>query len=724
MNRFSNSQACKDFRRENLNNQNSAIGSSNMNAGDFLRRSRNNLDKDHVQIIPYFKDEKKLSKRNDPCERKKNSPLWKNNKYEELEISIERKIECGLPKKSGQSSVKFIYDLSRAIVMAIKKFNGRLAYERELKNYNIVLEKLPQFTTKLISSDEKNLTLISEKGFFDLNDFLTICIKNNFINGKEEIESFISQLLYGMIKMIEKLDKNGILHSDIKHRNIMLNYNFSDKMNSIKIKLIDWGLSISFDPNKINNEDNLNRNGSTEIYSNIFLSKLKNKGAILANDYWCLGNTILEVIEKFYGWEDLKCQYFKDFDESKISKLRGKISQELIAKLDILLSSDVLSKIPDLIQQNNLYEEKLEYSINIKNLNVFINEIIELNPLFDNFNDSTSEKMYQKAFLFLNVKPASEKIRTAGKMLLLKCLMMENISRQCTSKCLYNLGLIYFFLMRKYHLSLKILKFPHYFSVMFPEDFSNGELLKNLHTFVGRIEEYDIPSLFKNFALSALKIQNQITKKDSEHQAKFYDCVSLAFEMESDYKNAYKYQKKHASIWEESRLLAGTDTDWKFHGDIEYSFGQLLKYACFINLEEKELKYVKNIFNSLDMMKETQDLWKIQLQVYQTIFCLTKGSEEKKQEGFLNAQNLFKLLNDKNENETFKSHPYLYSIGDLLEKIYESKFFDKNPFLKDHIRKTKLFSFISFEIDKDFFEESKRVYEKLKETIPELWISP
>ena len=106
MNSFSNSQACKDFRRENLNNQNSAIGSSNMNAGDFLRRSRNNLDKDHVQIIPYFKDEKKLSKRNDPCERKKNSPLWKNNKYEELEISIERKIECGPPKKSG-NIIKF-----------------------------------------------------------------------------------------------------------------------------------------------------------------------------------------------------------------------------------------------------------------------------------------------------------------------------------------------------------------------------------------------------------------------------------------------------------------------------------------------------------------------------------------------------------------------------------------------------------------------------------------
>ena len=99
MNNFSNSQACKDFRRENLDDQNSATGFFNPYSEEFLKRSRSH-DKSHIQSIPDLTEEKKLTQRSD------SPPLWKNNKYEKLEISIERKIECGPPKKSG-NIIKF-----------------------------------------------------------------------------------------------------------------------------------------------------------------------------------------------------------------------------------------------------------------------------------------------------------------------------------------------------------------------------------------------------------------------------------------------------------------------------------------------------------------------------------------------------------------------------------------------------------------------------------------
>ena len=246
---------------------------------------------------------------------------------------------------------------------------------------------------------------------------------------------------------------------------------------------------------------------------------------------------------------------------------------------------------------------------------------------------------------------------------------------------------------------------------MFPEDFKSGEILKKIEIFFDEISKSNTFEMFKDFAIIALKIQKKIIDKDPEAQARYYDLVSLAFELEGNYKEAYFYQKDHLLIWHRSEMGAINKKKWKFKEDIDYSMAQILKFACLIKLEGEEDKLVRKC---LESKGESNTNWIMQLKVFQSIFLLKNENEEEKQEGFSKAEELLKELNIKIESIKVQGHPYFFNIVDILENIFQSKFCDQE-FINRNIRQKPLFSFLNFEMENGkFLEECHKVYAIIK----------
>ena len=426
----------------------------------------------------------------------------KDNKMEELEKAMERTIKCEKTIMSGQAVLKFEYYVSKAMIVAIKKFFSKKAYQRELANYNKLLNVLPQLVTKLISSDDKNLILISEKGFCTLRKFLFFYIQQKVKNAGSKVVRLIRQLAYVMLNIINSFNLNGIMHCDIKPDNIILNYKYIVGEKFLILKMIDLGYSINFNSAKTKNNDYMKQDGSTMGYTNESLLNLQTKEAILAAEFWCLGNIILEIIEIFLKKENLKSRNSDHYNDEIRPKIVKEIPESIIFLLDTLFSKNVLLEIDKIIKRikndlekkdgllnSTLYNPEHGYLIEIENLNNFIDEIYELNPLFQNFPEKTTEDLYKKAFFYTKVKPNSEKKIKEGKMIFLKCLeTMKDVSNECGSKCLFHLGNYFHQSLRKYQFCNKMIKNYSSFSKCFPNDFQNEKIKINFENFVKRIK--------------------------------------------------------------------------------------------------------------------------------------------------------------------------------------------------------------------------------------------
>ena len=218
----------------------------------------------------------------------------------------------------------------------------------------------------------------------------------------------------------------------------------------------------------------------------------------------------------------------------------------------------------------------------------------------------------------------------------------------------------------------------------------------------------------KNLALLALKIQNQIEPEKSVIKARYVDLVSLAFEYDGKYEEAFSYQKLHRSIW----FCSFEANNLKFPGDIDYSNGQLLKYARFVQLNEEDLKFIKKLINEMDLKKEPENVWTKHFKVYGSLFLLKNGTKEEKINRYLMAQLLVTNLISSIEEKKFLSHPDLYDLVELFDGIfcYELEFpnYD-NSSITNNIRSKLLFSLLNFkDDDEDFLNECKKVYEKVK----------
>ena len=652
--------------------------------------------------------------------------FWEDDEREKTEKEMERTVVCEKQLSSGQSELKFEYYVSKSMKVARKKFHLKKYYQRELKNYKILDKKLPHLVAKLISSDDVNWILESEKGFCDLKDFLVFYI-NKKITNVSQVERLIIQLTYGIINIIKSFNLNGILHGDIKPGNIILNYKPVVGEDSLILKMIDLGMSINFHYATTEDSDYMKSCGYTEAYTNKSLLERETKGANLAAEFWCLGNIILEIIEIFTKIKGLKCQNFKRFKEDIRPKIVKKISKEIIDLLDILFSEEVLSKIDnhldflknqlDKIKDLNLYDAENGYLINIPNLNEFIDEIYELNPLLQNLSESTVEDAYKKAFLYTKVKPNSQKNVNEDKMIFLKCLTMKDISEKHISKCLFHLGNFFHQSMRKYQLCSTILRNYDTFSQMFPKDFRLSRTKCSLQNFVKIIENNGTIELLKNLAFAALKIQNQILPKESVIKARYFDLVSLSWEYGRNYKEAFFFQKKHVSIWRNS----AKKINLQFIGDMDYSKGQLLKYASFLQLKGKYRIYINKLFNMMNLNDEPENAWTKHAKVYHSIFLLKNGNEKEMLNEYNKAKELFKKLISGIEKKTFVNHSDLNDIVELLERIlhYEDKFGIINEFsIKNNIRKNPLFSSLTFEMNEQtFLEECRRVYNEIKDRL-------
>ena len=657
-----------------------------------------------------------------------------NNEIEKVKEKMERILIIGKPFKSGQASLEFKYDVSKALMVAEKTYNrdnmvkNREGYQRELNIYKIAA-RLP-FVARLISQEDENLILNIDKGFCDLKYFLFFCRQQRFLREDQQIKRFIFQVAYGLSNIIKIFILNGILHGDIKPNNIILNPNPIVGKNYLIVQIIDFGYSIVFDPRHPENSDSMICNGFTSYYHNRSLLECKNR----ASEYWCLGNTILKIIEMLSGMKDLQCKDLTYFNGTIKPKLVSKKYSEIIKILEILFSENVLFRINELndylqmeistvfgINIKNLYNEEHGFLIDIQNLPRIADEICELNPLLANLKESTTEKVYQKAFRFINVKPSSEKKKYEGKMLFFKCLTSRDISPECISKCLFHLGNSFHLAMRKYQLCTKILSASNCdsFSKMFPKDFKTKKTKFNMRIFVKKINDFGVKKILKKFARTALKIQNQISTEESVVKARYFDLASLVYEYKQNYKKAFSFQKKHASIWFNSARIPNMNIE----GDINYSKGQLLKYASFFQLKGNDRIYINRLFNTMNRNDEPENAWTKHAKVYHSIFLLKSENKKQMRNGHNMAKEVFEKLISRIEKNKFVSHPDVYDIVDLLVSVfeYEDKFGISKQFsIKNNIRKNPLFSLLNFEVDKQvFFEECSRVYEGLKDRLEE-----
>ena len=132
--------------------------------------------------------------------------------------------------------------------------------------------------------------------------------------------------------------------------------------NFLAIKLIDWGYSTKYRIRK-EEQDMIFKRGFTVVYGNQkYLDsksngKFKNKDEIYKdiykNEFWCLGNTIIEIIKEFYNINNNKesknTTNYIEMQED-MNEIRLKISEILLEIIDFCFCSDVLEKLK--------YEEK------------------------------------------------------------------------------------------------------------------------------------------------------------------------------------------------------------------------------------------------------------------------------------------------------------------------------------------------------------------------------
>jgi serine/threonine protein kinase len=179
--------------------------------------------------------------------------------------------------------------------------------------------------------DSNDLWLILEKGGKSLSNLL-FKIKGEFIGneriycikkGKLLVEFFKNIEIFKtffkkMLQFIHFLNKNGIVHCDIKPDNILVEYDYDNNGNFIlkSVKMIDFGSAFF-----INNPDNFSSN--TPEYMCPEINDLSEKNASIKDitaflkglkchswivDMWSLGVTILEIIQSCPLWMNYKAK--------------------------------------------------------------------------------------------------------------------------------------------------------------------------------------------------------------------------------------------------------------------------------------------------------------------------------------------------------------------------------------------------------------------------------
>ena len=162
-----------------------------------------------------------------------------NNRYKEI---------CVLGKGSFGKVIKSM-DLKLNKEVAIKiinKYNNE-KYDLFKEEINILKTINHPNIVKLYDYYETNKNIYIIMEYIEGGTLKQYLEKNKIIN-----EAKVKEIIFYILKAIEHLHKNSIIHRDIKLDNIML----ENENNLSSLKIIDFGLSIRFNNNN-NNENNI-----------------------------------------------------------------------------------------------------------------------------------------------------------------------------------------------------------------------------------------------------------------------------------------------------------------------------------------------------------------------------------------------------------------------------------------------------------------------------------
>ena len=246
-------------------------------------------------------------------------------------------------KKSGKSMINMA---NENIITA----------RNEIKILNILNEINNEFIPKIfdVYEDTNDLWFSFEKGGISLSG-LSFKIKGEFEKGERiyhiqkgiflmSLFSTISQfkfLLKSLLSALNRINKMGIIHSDIKPENILIEYSGSSLENNFEIKaikIIDYGSAFF-----INNTSNISSNTPEYLCPEItignkkFLKELKNNNMKYINciDIWSLGITFLELCLCCPAWMSYKAKVIingKIYHPNGLFGCRGRDANKIYQK--------------------------------------------------------------------------------------------------------------------------------------------------------------------------------------------------------------------------------------------------------------------------------------------------------------------------------------------------------------------------------------------------------
>ena len=284
---------------------------------------------------------------------------------------------CQKVKDQNESLAEIEEDKEFAVKQTSKK-SGRsvinmaneniITSKNEIKILNKLNEIRNDFIPKIfdVYEDNNDLWFSFEKGGISLSG-LCFKIKGEFEKGERiyhiqkglflmSLFSSIKQfkfLLKSLLSAINYINKNGIIHSDIKPENILIEYSGSSSESNFEIKsikIIDYGSAFF-----INNTSTIASNTPEYLCPEItignkkFLKELKNNNSKYINciDIWSLGITFLELCLCCPSWMSYKTKVIingKTYHSSGLFGCRGRDGNKIYQK-QVELSKNINKKL-------------------------------------------------------------------------------------------------------------------------------------------------------------------------------------------------------------------------------------------------------------------------------------------------------------------------------------------------------------------------------------------
>ena len=362
--------------KNKISNLNTISSNNNNNLSNFNSNnsSKGNYTFTQVQIPSNSKEEKLFEYAND-----KPQELTKDEKiiYGDRNMSgyIKKKLlgkgGCGIvwccqKKKNSEENLDMANDEQEFAVKQTSKKGGKalinmaneniITARNEIKILNKLNEINNEFIPKIfdVYEDNNDLWFSFEKGGISLSG-LCFKIKGEFEKGERiyhiqkgaflmSLFSSITQFKYlfkSLLSTINSINKMGIIHSDIKPENILIDYSGSYLENNFEIKsikIIDFGSAFF-----MNNTSNVSSNTPEYLCPEVtignkkFLKELKNNNPKYINciDIWSLGITFLELCLCCPAWMSYKAKVIingKIYHPNGLFGCRGRDANKIYQK--------------------------------------------------------------------------------------------------------------------------------------------------------------------------------------------------------------------------------------------------------------------------------------------------------------------------------------------------------------------------------------------------------